>query len=356
MEWDDRAMGGEEIRVAVLGYGLAGRAFHAPLVAATPGMRVAAVVTADPERATAARAEHPGARVVPSADELWAAPGDLDLVVVAAPNRAHVPLARAAIAAGLAVVVDKPLAATAAEGRALVDEAGAAGVVLSVFQNRRWDGDFLTLRRLLAEGALGPPARLESRFERWRPAVEAGRWRERPDPAEAGGLLADLGSHLIDQAVVLFGRPVAVRAELDARRPGALVDDDVFVALEHPGGVRSHLSASMLAADDPPRMRAVGLSGVYVKRGLDVQEAALRAGARPGGPGWGAEPEEAWGRLFDGQGSRAVPTEPGNYPAFYAGMARALREGASPPVDAAEAVAVLEVIEEARRAGARGSW
>jgi predicted dehydrogenase len=317
------------------------------LAASTPGMRVAAIVTSDPSRVQAAGREHPGARVLASAEEVWADPAALDLVVVAAPNRAHVPLARAAIAAGLATVVDKPLAPTAAEGRALAGEARAAGVALSVFHNRRWDGDFLTLRRLLAEGALGRPTRLESRFERWRPEVDASRWRELPDPAEAGGLLADLGSHLIDQAIVLFGRPVAVHAELDARRPGALVDDDCFVALTHPGGERSHLSASMLAADDPPRLRAVGLGGVYVKHGLDPQEAALRDGARPG-PGWGAEPEEAWGRLHDGSGSRVVPTLPGDYPAFYAAMARALREGAPPPVDPDEAVAVLEVIEKAR--------
>ena len=226
--------------------------------------------------------------------------------------------------------------------------------MLSVFHNRRWDGDFLTLRRLLAEGALGAPTRLESRFDRWRPQVDPANWRERHDPAEAGGLLADLGSHLIDQAIVLFGRPVAVYAELDARRPGARVDDDCFVALTHPGGERSHLWASMLAADDPPRFRLVGRGGVYVKHGLDPQEAAIRAGERPG-PGWGREPEEAWGRLWDGTGSRAVPTEPGDYPAFYAGVARALRLGEPPPVDPADAVAGLEVIEEARLSAARGS-
>ncbi len=340
------------LRVAVIGYGLAGRAFHAPLIAATPGLVVAAIVTGDPGRAADAAREHPGARLAASADELWADPAGLDLAVVAAPNRHHVPLARAAIAAGLDVVVDKPLAPTAAEGRALAAEARAAERFLTVFHNRRWDGDFLTLRRLLAEGALGEPTRLESRYERWRPEVDPGRWRERADPAEGGGLLADLGSHLIDQAIVLFGRPVAVHAELDARRPGALVDDDCFVALTHPGGERSHLWASMLGADGPPRFRAVGLGGVWVKHGLDVQEAALRAGARPG-PGWGAEPEAHWGRLFDGAGSRAVPTEPGDYPAFYSGVERSLRRGAPPPVEPEDAVAVLDVIEAARAAAAR---
>ena len=294
--------------------------------------------------------------MVASADELWAAPGELDLVVVAAPNRAHVPLARAAIGAGLAVVVDKPLAPTAAEGRALADEARAAGVVLSVFHNRRWDGDFLTLRRLLDEGALGAPARLESRFERWRPEVDAERWRELPDPADAGGLLADLGSHLIDQAIVLFGRPVAVHAELDLRRPGARVEDDCFVALTHANGVRSHLSASMLGGRRPARACAPWAWRASTSSAASTcRRRRCGPARRPGGPGWGAEPEEAWGRLHDGSGARAVPTAPGDYPAFYAGMARALREGAPPPVDPDEAVAVLEVIEEARRGASRSS-
>ena len=194
--------------------------------------------------------------------------------------------------------------------------------MLTVFQNRRWDGDYLTLRRLLAEGALGRPTRLESRFERWRPRVAAGAWREGPDPRDAGGLLADLGSHMIDQAMQLFGPPVRVYAELDRRREGAQVDDDAFVALTHAGGERSHLWASMLGAADAPRFRAVGLEGTYESYGLDGQEAALAAGVRPGAPEWGRAPEESWGRLWDGEGSRAVPTEPGDYPAFYAGVAR----------------------------------
>lgn len=157
------------LRVAVVGYGLAGRVFHAPLVAAEPDMEVAAIVTGDAGRRAAAAADHPGAKLVADADALWDDPSAIDLVVVAAPNRAHVPLARAAIAAGVPVVVDKPLAPDAAQGRALVEEARAAGVMLSVFQNRRWDADFLTVRRLLAEAAVGEPVRFESRFDRWRP-------------------------------------------------------------------------------------------------------------------------------------------------------------------------------------------
>ena len=344
-----------DLRVAILGYGLAGRVFHAPLVAATDGMRVAAIVTSDPARRAAAAQDHPGARLVARADELWDAPGELDLVVVGTPNREHVPQARAALGAGLAVVVDKPLAATARDGRELADEAARLGLMLSVFQNRRWDGDFLTVRRLLAEGALGRPARLESRFERWRPEVAADAWREGPDPRDAGGLLADLGSHLIDQAIQLFGPPVRVYAEVDHRREGAQVDDDVFVALTHAGGERSHLWASMLGAADAPRFRAVGSAGTYESYGLDGQEAALAAGARPGGPDWGRAPEESWGRLWDGEGSRAVPSEAGDYPAFYAGVVRSLREGAPPPVDPYESVRVLEIIEAAREDAARNS-
>ena len=337
-----------DLRVAIIGYGLAGRVFHAPLVAATPEMAVAAIVTGDPERAAQARADHPGARVVATADALWASPREIDLVVVAAPNRAHVPLARAAIAAGLAVVIDKPMAPDADEGADLAREADAAGVLLSVFQNRRWDGDFLTVRRLLAERAVGRVVRLDSRFDRWRPAVAADAWRERPEPQDAGGLLADLGSHIIDQAIVLFGPPVRVYAEIARAREGAEVDDDVFVSLTHAGGERSHLGASMLAPSPRPRFRLTGTAGTYESFGLDPQEEALRTGGRPGDPGWGRVPPASWGRLHDGDSAREVPTEPGDYPAYYAGVARALREGGPPPVAALEAVQVLRVIDAAR--------
>jgi scyllo-inositol 2-dehydrogenase (NADP+) len=336
------------LRVAIIGYGLAGRVFHAPLVAAEPRTEVAAIVTADPARRASAAADHPRARLVATPDELLADPGVLDLVVVAAPNRVHVPLARAAIAAGLPVVVDKPLAADAPSGRALVDEARASGLMLTVFHNRRWDADLLTVRRLLAEGAVGRPVRFESRFDRWRPQVSETAWRERSDPEDAGGLLADLGSHLIDQAVLLFGPPISVRAELDRRRPGALVDDDVFVALTHRGGVRSHLGATMLAARPGPRMRLSGLRGVYEARGLDGQEAALRGGMRPGDPAFGVVAPSSWGVLADGATVRRVPSERGDYPAFYAGVAEALRDGGPPPVDPRDAVRVLEVIDAAR--------
>ncbi|MGB2572161.1 Gfo/Idh/MocA family protein [Micromonospora citrea] len=343
----------DALRVGLLGYGIAGRVFHAPLIAATPGLRLHAVVTTDPDRREQVRREHPDARLVDDADLLWRTPLALDLVVVATPNRQHLPMARAAIDAGLPVVVDKPLAATAAEGRALVDEAHRRGVPLTVFQNRRWDGDFRTARRLVASGELGRVTRFESRFERWRPAIKAG-WRESAAPGEAGGALYDLGAHLIDQAVQLFGPVRTVYAEVDRRRPGALVDDDAFVALTHTGGVRSHLWMSAVAAQLGPRMRILGDRAAYTTYGLDVQEEALRAGGRPDTPGWGEVPPERHGHLgVDGE-LRPLPTEPGRYQDFYAQLATALRDGGPLPVDPADAVATVELIELAHRSAAEG--
>jgi predicted dehydrogenase len=278
-----------------------------------------------------------------------------DVVVIATPNRWHVPIGLMALDAGLPVVIDKPLAATAADGRRLVDAAKDRRVLLTIFQNRRWDGDFLTVRRLIGDGALGPVIRFESRFERWRPTRRDGAWRERGDPEEAGGLLFDLGSHLVDQALVLFGAPTLVYAEVDRRRSGAEVDDDAFVALLHPGGVRAHLSMSHLAALEGPRMRVLGLQGAYEKHGLDVQEEALRAGDRPGTPAWGREPEESWGRLASGDQVRSIETEPGAYPEFYTGLAEALRTGGPPPVDPNDGVAGLEVLEAARESSRSGA-
>jgi predicted dehydrogenase len=334
-------------RVALIGYGVGGAAFHAPLIASVPGLELAAIVTRDERRRAQARHNHPDAALLARAEEVWERADEFDVVVIAAPNRAHVPLAHAALEAGLPVVVDKPLAATAAEARELVDAARGRGLLLTVFQNRRWDGDVLTVRKLLEEGVLGRVARFESRFERWRPQV-AGGWRERHEPEEAGGVLYDLGSHLVDQALQLFGPARLVYGELDARRPAALVHDDAFLALTHESGVRSHLWMSAVAADRGPRLRVLGERGAYVKYGLDIQEDALRAGRRPGEPSWGREPEECWGVLVLGDEKRPVPTEPGAYQRFYERLATALRDGSAPPVDPGEAVAALEVLDAAR--------
>ena len=335
------------IRVALLGYGLAGAVFHAPLNAAVEGLELAAIVTGDDERRSRARRDHPDAELLSSPDEVWERADDLDLAVVAAPNRTHVPLARSSIEAGLAVVVDKPLAASADEGRALVREARDRGVLLTVFQNRRWDGDFLTLQGLLAEDALGEVARFESRFERWRPELSSG-WRESGDPKDAGGLLYDLGSHLVDQALYLFGPVSQVYAELETRRPGAQTDDDAFVALGHESSVRSHLWMSAVAAQAGPRFRVLGSRAAYVKYGLDVQEELLSTGRRPDDPLWGREPEDRWGTLGAGDQLARVPTVPGAYQRFYEDIVLALREGAPPPVEPEGVVAALEVLDAAR--------
>jgi len=336
------------IRVALLGYGLAGAVFHAPLIASVEGLELAAIVTRDDERRTRARRDHPSAALLASPEEVRERAGDFDLVVVAAANRAHVPLARSSIQAGLAVVVDKPLAANADAGRSLVRDARERGVMLTVFQNRRWDGDFLTVRGLLEEGPLGEVARFESRFERWRPELSGG-WRESGDPQDAGGLLNDLGSHLVDQALFLFGPAAKVYSELDTRRAGAQTDDDSFVALLHESGVRSHLWMSAVAAQLGPRFRVLGSRAAYIKFGIDVQEELLHAGRRPDDPLWGREPEDRWGSLGAGDELRRIPTVPGAYQRFYEGVALALREDAPPPVDPDGVVAGLEVLDAARK-------
>ena len=349
----------DPLRVAIIGYGLAGSVFHAPLVAATPGMTVAAIVTNNSQRQQQARRDFPSATILASTDELWRDPSRYDLVVVATPNRAHVPLGMAALNAGLPVVIDKPLAASVADAEQLIETSKRTGALLTVFQNRRWDNDFLTVRQLLADDLLGPVTRFESRFERYRPAPRPEAWREYANPEEAGGLLYDLGSHLIDQALVLFGKPVRVYAEVDLRRPGALVDDDSFVELQFASGVRAHLWMSVVARVQGPRLRVLGLRGTYEKWGLDPQEEALRTGMRPADEGWGLEPHERWGRLstdignlhFDG----SIETLPGSYESYYALLRDALTSGGPPPVNPAEAVETLRVIEAAQQSAKNGT-
>ncbi|MGW5657641.1 Gfo/Idh/MocA family protein [Streptomyces humi] len=342
------------LRVGLIGYGLAGSVFHAPLIAATEGLALDTVVTSNPERQAQAKAEFTGVRTVATPDDLFDRADDLDLIVIASPNKTHVPLATTALKAGLPVVVDKPVAGTAAEARELAALAEERGLLLSVFQNRRWDNDFLTLRKLLTDGELGEAWRFESRFERWRPQPKGG-WRESGDPAEIGGLLYDLGSHVVDQALTLFGPATEVYAESVIRRDGAETDDDTFIALTHANGVRSHLYVSATAAQLGPRFRVLGSKAGYVKYGLDPQEAALREGDRPGtADGWGTEPESLYGRVGAGEspltgGGRAVPTLPGDYPAYYAAVARALRGEGPNPVTALEAADTLDVLEAARR-------
>jgi scyllo-inositol 2-dehydrogenase (NADP+) len=340
------------IRVGLIGYGLAGASFHALLIDAVDGLRLSAIVTSDPMRADAARRRHEGVTIVRTAEALFARADELDVVVVAAPNRVHGDLARAAIEAGLDVVVDKPLCTTSAEARELVDLAQARGRMLTVFQNRRWDSDALTLASLVESGQLGEIHRFESRFERWRPTVGEG-WRELGDPAEGGGILLDLGAHLIDQALHLFGPAQLEHAEIGMVRAGAATDDDVFLALRHAGtGVRSHLWMSAAAAQPGPRMRVLGSRSAWTSWGMDPQEAKLRSGAPAGGPGWGEVQRSEWGMVgvvsADANGMHPLEPQPGDYARFYEGVAHSVRSGTAPPVDPLDAVRALELMEAAR--------
>lgn len=339
-------MASTALRVGVIGYGSGGQRFHAPLIDTTPGLDLALIVTGNPERAAHANATYPGTEIVPDAEHLFARIDDLDLVVVTTPNRTHAPLALRAIDAGTPVVVDKPFAPTVTDAQRVVDAAASTGVGLTLFQNGRWDSGFLTVRKLIASGRLGSVFRFESRYDRWRPQPKDN-WREFGDPAEAGGLLYDLGAHTIDQALRLFGPVSEVYAELDRRRPGVRVDDDTFVALHHANGVRAHLWTSVLAATRNPRWRVLGDRGTFTKYGQDVQEQQAIGGMKPGEPGWGIEPDTDRGTFGDGEHTEPVPTETGDYPAFYAQVRDALRGNAPFPVDPHDSVEALRVIEAA---------
>ena len=354
------------IRVGIIGFGTAGRVFHAPFIAADPEFQLTAIVTADEGRRAAARAAYPDAVLVDTPAALLggsesgrlsgsgsgsgsgSASAPLDLVVVASPSGLHAEHALQAIAAGCSVVVDKPFAVTAAQGRAIVDAARAAGVTATVFQNRRWDGDFLTVKAVVASGELGDVHRFESRFEWWKPAADAS-WKSTTPAGDGGGILYDLGPHLIDQAVQLFGPATVEHAELFSRRPGAAADDDAFVALQHASGVRSHLWMNAVAAQAGPRFRILGSSGAFTSCGLDAQEDALAAGAYPTSPGFGERPPAQRVAVGTDADLQRLPFERGDYASFYRGLADAILRGSPPPVDAEEAVRTLELIETIHR-------
>jgi predicted dehydrogenase len=336
------------IRVGIIGYGLAGAVFHAPLVDSVDGLTVAAIVTSDAERSRRAAEAYPDARVVATPDELWPL---VDAVVVASPNRFHVPLGLAAVERDLPVVVDKPLAPSLNEAQRLVEAAEGSDVPLTVFQNRRWDGAFLTVRRLLPR--VGTVRRFESRYDRWRPVAEGG-WRQRGDPQEGGGLLLDLGSHLIDQALVLLGPARRVYAELDRRREGIEVDDDSFVAIEHDDGARSHLWMSAVAPLPGRGMRVSGTEGGIEISDVDPQEDQLADGLRPGDPGYGVSPG-ASAVVAAGDKEEREPLDAGAYQDFYAGFRDAVAAGGPSPVEPRDALAALRVIEVARASAADGT-
>jgi len=333
------------VRIGLAGYGLGGRYFHAPLIASAANCEFLGVVTTSPERRRQV-AEDLGRPAFASLEELASA--GAEAVAVSTPAATHVTLTRQALRLGLAVVCDKPFALDAGSARATVQLAEQLGVPLTVYQNRRWDSDFLTLRELLSQGSLGTLTVFESRFERFRP-------RSGP-PAAGGGTLLDFGSHLADQALVLAGPGSSVYAEMHHRAGADGLDDDVFIALTHESGVRSHLWGSWRQGAPGPRIRAAGTEGAYVIQDVDGQEARLRSGASPASTGqqWGAEPPERWGRLLRGDAGEPVPSARGAWNLFYPAFAAAVRGAQPVPVDPWDAVATAAVLDAARASARTG--
>lgn len=331
-----------DIGVGVIGYGLAGRAFHAPYVLATPGMALHAIVTRDPAKV---HADLPDMRVLPDVAALLAEPG-IDLIVVASPDPLHAEHAIAALDAGKHVLIDKPFATSLTDARRVAATAETAGRQVTIFQNRRWDADFLTLKRLIAENALGDIVQFESHFDRWRP-TPTGLWKE----AREGGAWLDLGPHLVDQALMLFGRPDAISLDLATLREGA-PSPDYFHAVLRYEAHRVILHATKLAAQHGLRFAVHGTRASWIKHGTDPQEAATVAGRAPGGDDWGLDPIEGALTIGDGGATLSVPNERGDYRLFWQALAAAVRGEGANPVPASEAIAVMEVLDAGLRSAA----
>jgi predicted dehydrogenase len=327
----------KRLRTALIGYGMSGQTFHAPMIAATPELDLAWIVTGDPTRANLAQHRYPGSRVVSKVEDLFDKESP-DLAVVATPNGAHATIALTAIAHGCGIVIDKPMAVTAEDGHALVEAARSHSVMLTVFQNRRWDSDHLTLRQLIADGTLGEIWRYDARYEFYRPG---------PGPATTNGLLLGLATHTIDQAIELFGPVSTVYGEVFTHVGDR--DDDSFVAIAHENGVRSHFSQSSRSQRFGPRLRVVASLATFEVDKVDAQQCYLeRNGALPA-PGTQTEPESNHPLLVRNNMTIKVAAEPGQWFSFYPRVARAVIDHSPPPVDPASAVYVLEVIEAARR-------
>ena len=329
----------DDIGVGLIGYGLGGRAFHAPFIRTTAGLSLQAVVSRDPAKV---HADLPDTLVVPSVDALLAEPG-IGLVVVSSPDALHAEHALAALRAGKHVLIDKPFATTLTDARNVASEAEARGLLLTIFHNRRWDADFLTLRRLLREGTLGDIVQFESHFDRWRPAP-AATWKE----SREGGSWQDLGPHLVDQALQLFGRPTGVIADIATLREGGPAPDYFHAVLRYPR-LRVLLHSSKLVAEHGLRFAVHGTLGSWVKYGIDPQEAATVAGMLPTGD-WGHDPVA--GVFTDANGvATPIANERGDYRIFWSALATALRGEGPNPVPPSEAIAVMEVLDAGLRGG-----
>lgn len=330
------------LRVGIIGFGYAAKTFHAPLVMATEGLELVAISSRRPDEV---RAALPSVQCVPSVDALLDLPA-LDIIVIPTPNETHFALAKRALERGCHVVVDKPFTLFVHEAKTLTALAKEKGVVLSVFHNRRWDSDFLTLQKTLAQGELGTVVEAELRFDRYRPNVRQ-RWREQDVPG--GGLWYDLGPHLLDQALQLFGMPESLQADIAALRPQAAAVDYANVTLFYPQR-RVTLHASMLVAVDMPHYAVHGTAGGFVKYGLDVQEDQLKAGMAPGSAGWGVDPRCATLKARNSEGvltDRACPSVPGDYRQYYQQLSAAVRGEGQNPVAPEEALRVIHLIETA---------
>lgn len=341
------------IGVALIGYGFVGENFHAPLIEATHGLKLVTISSSKPEKV---HQRFPSVTVTNTPQEAIDRP-DVQLVAIASPNTSHVPLSQAALQAGKHVVCDKPFTITTEEARALATLASQKQLVLSVFHNRRWDADFLTLRKLIADGTLGDINYFESHMDRFRPEVR-DRWREQPGPG--AGLWYDLGPHLIDQALVLFGMPETVQATIFSQRPGAKVDDYAHVVLGFAHGLQAVLHGTMLAPGGAPRFVVYGNKSGWAKYGLDVQEPQLISGTRPADKDWAIDPIQ--GTLFtvSKAARNAIADEtktnnlPGSYESYYAGVRDAILGKGPNPVPVEEAIRVMQVLESAHKSAETG--
>ncbi|HCR1075370.1 TPA: oxidoreductase [Enterobacter cloacae] len=329
----------DSIRVGLIGYGYASKTFHAPLIAGTPGMALAAMSSSD---ATKVHADWPTVPVVSEPKHLFNDP-NIDLIVIPTPNDTHFPLAKAALEAGKHVVVDKPFTVTLSQARELDALAKSLGRLLSVFHNRRWDSDFLTVKALLSEGTLGEITFFESHFDRFRPQVR-NRWREQAGPGS--GIWYDLAPHLLDQAVNLFGLPVSMTVDLAQLRPGAQTTDYFHAILSYPQR-RIVLHGTMVAAAESARYIIHGTRGSYVKFGLDPQEDRLKNGERLPQEDWGYDMRDGVVTKVEGETlvEETMLTSPGNYPAYYAAVRDALNGTGENPVPASQAIQIMELIE-----------
>lgn len=339
------------IDVGLIGFGLAGRSFHAPVIRAVPGLRLAAILQ---RSGNDAAEKFPDVRVLRTLDELLSI-SEIRLVVIATPNESHFPLAYACLAAGRDVLVDKPFTTTLDEAIALVEFSRKQGRLLTVYQNRRYDGDFQAIVQLVASGALGRIVRFESNYDRFRPQLRPSAWRERSGPGS--GICFDLAPHLIDHALLLFGMPEALTADIRIEREGAVTDDAFDLAFHYPRGLRADLRSSILAAATRPRFLLHGTEGAFVKQSFDPQESNLRSGHIPTDAAWGAEPEENWGLLtLSVNGTltqRRIPSVNCDYRDFYANLRDAILGKAKLAVSTAWALDVMRLLELARQSSAQ---